>query len=131
MKINYKKTSLRFVLSQVVLLCLFMAFGSSKAFAQCNYVTTENGKETKISIPCDFPVKYNTNNPELDKQNFKEETQKWFSKDASMLELKATLAKSPNLQLEIPIVEYNKFTSQKKSVIDGHSNFYKVVQSNK
>lgn len=129
---NYQiKIDLKLISTKVFLLCLLLAFGSNKAFAQCNYVTMENGKETKLSIPCDFPVYLNTNNKNFDKNTFKTATQNWFSKDAYMIELKATLAKSSLINLEIPLSEYNKFSSEKKIVIDRSTSFYKIVQTAK
>ena len=129
---NYlQKKDFKLISTKVILLCLFLAIGSSKAFSQCNYVITENGEETKLSIPCDFPVYLNTDNTNFDKNTFKIATQNWFSKDAYMIELKARLAKSQKLNLEIPLVEYNKFSSEKKNVIDKNPSFYKIVQSNK
>jgi hypothetical protein len=131
MKINYKKTNLRFVLSQVVLLCLFMALGSSKAFAQCTYVTIENGKETKISIPCDFPVLLSSNKPEQDRNNFNTELEKWYSNNPTLKNIILTPMSHPSDQfIEIPFSSYTQFDASKKKMVDAISYFYKVTEKN-
>ena len=56
MKSKLKTKDFKLISTQVFLLCLLMAFGSSKVFSQCNYVTNETANNKKISIPCDFPV---------------------------------------------------------------------------
>ncbi len=130
MKINYQKTNLRFVLSQVILLCLFMAIGSSKAFAQCNYVTIENGKETKISIPCDFPVKYRLGNSELAEKQFKSELLVWQTANPNLKDVMVyPIVNNGNVFIEIPLTNYNSFTDLKKKRIDTLNYFYKIIQT--
>jgi len=108
-----------------------MAFGSSKAFAQCTYVTIENGKETKISIPCDFPVLLSSNKPEQDRNNFNAELEKWFSNNPTLKNIVLTPMSAPGKQfIEIPFSSYTQFDASKKKMVDAISYFYKVTEKN-
>jgi hypothetical protein len=84
MKIKFTKTGFKFIITQVFLLSLLLVLVTNKTKAQCTYVTTENGKETKLSIPCDFPVLLNTNKPEQDRSNFNAELEKWYSNNPAL-----------------------------------------------
>ena len=126
-KIDFKLAS-----TKVFLLCLFLAFGSGKAYSQCNYVTTNNGKETKLSIPCNFPFVKITENRAQDMMNFKAESEKWFSANPTFKNLKL-VPNYPLLPAHIDITEndFNKFSDDKKTFINYYAFFYKVIQSSK
>ncbi len=133
MNSNHKTKDFKLISAKVFLLCLLLAFGSSKAFSQCNYVTTENGKETKLSIPCDFPVKISYDELNVDQINFDKEILKWKNANPTLksLVLIPSNTKTENISIQISIAEYNKFDFEKKKVIDSNSYFYKVIKENK
>ncbi len=129
--INYQiKIDFRLASTKVFLLCLLLAFGSSKAFAQCNYVTTENGKETRLNIPCDFPVKTRTGDTSLSESNFKTELLVWQTANPTLKNIVVYPTANPcNMFIEIPLSNYNSFTDLKKKRIDALKYFYKIIQT--
>lgn len=131
-KNNHKKMDFKLISTKVLLLCLLLAFGSSKAFSQCNYVTTENGKETKLSIPCDFPVKVvKPGAADTEQTSFDMELGKWFASNPKFKNIVLTpiVNTSINSKIEISISEYRNFILEKKKVIDAFPDFYKIVKN--
>ncbi len=109
-----------------------LAFGNSKAFSQCNYVSVADGKETKLSIPCDFPVKISYDELNVDQINFDKEILKWKNANPTLKSLVLIpTSKVENISIQIAISEYNKFDFEKKKIIDATSFFYKVIKENK
>jgi hypothetical protein len=107
-----------------------MAFGSSKAFAQCKYVTTENGKETKLNIPCNFPVKYSKNDPNPDKSKYLEEVTLWRKENPNLVNLDLGPTSFPNNHyIEIPFTNYNSFSAERKDLLNEFPNFYRVIKT--
>lgn len=127
---NYQITiDFKLASTKVFLLCLFMVLGSSKAFSQCNYVTTENGKETKLSIPCNFPVLLSSSKPEQDRSNFNAELEKWYSNNPTLKNIVLTpMSHSSDQFVEIPFSSYTQFDAPKKKMVDAISYFYKVTE---
>jgi len=130
MKKNLKKTDFKLIATKVFLLCLFLAFGSSKAFSQCNYITTENGKENKLNIPCDFPIKVSTENDVNDQSNFDKKLTMWYSENPQLKNLDfAREAYYDNRVIEIPINYDNQLTIDEKKLVNSLPYFYEITKS--
>jgi hypothetical protein len=126
---NYNKKDFQLISAQVLLLCLLLAFGNSKAFSQCNYVTTENGMETKIIIPCDFPVMVSLGKPDDDRNTFKLAINNWILKNPKFQNILLAPMNIPtNYFIEIPLTYYSQFDLNKKKSINQFSYFYKVIE---
>jgi hypothetical protein len=129
MKSKLKTKDFMLASTKFFFFCLLMAFGSSKAFAQCTYVTIEDGKETKISIPCDFPVKYRLENSDLAEKQFKSELLAWQTANPNLKDVMVyPIVNNGNVFIEIPLSNYNSFTDLKKKRIDTLMYFYKIIQ---
>lgn len=132
MKSKLKTKDFKLISAKVFLLCLLLAFGSSKAFSQCNYVTTENGKETKLSIPCDFPVMINTGNYQNDKSAFDTKLTLWKNLHPSVkVDSDIFLPKSDpnNTFIEIPLINFNSFLEDEKKMMIQQFYFYKITKT--
>ncbi len=129
MKKNFTKVNFKFIASQVLLLGLILVLQNNKVSAQCIHLTTENGIENKLNIPCDFPVFINNNQPEQDKLNFESELKNWFINNPKFKDLQiAPASHLTNYSVEIPFSVYSSFTLDKKKMIDAIPYFYKVVK---
>ena len=131
---NYQnKIDFRLASTKVFLICLFMAFGSSKAFSQCTYVTTENGMETKLSIPCNFPVLESiVGAADMEQTSFDLNIKKWHANNPTLSSVNLTpRAVGGNYHIEIPFSNYSEFSVEKKKVVDAIPYFYKVIQERK
>ena len=133
MKSKISKIDFKLYTTKIFIISLSLAFGIGKAYSQCNYIITENGAETKIGIPCDFPVKISYDELNVDQINFEKEITKWkiINPTFQSLNFNPSNTKSQNNSIQIPISEYNKFDFEKKIVIDRFSYFYKKVEQNK
>jgi hypothetical protein len=106
-----------------------LAFGSGKAFSQCNYVTTENGKETKLSIPCDFPVLVSTNpDGTVDLPKFNKLVSSWKLKNSLTNDLTFYPTSNTKDFIQIPVADYNKFSEKRKIEISSLSFYYKILK---
>ena len=108
MKNKIQTKDFKLISTKVFLLCLFIAIGSSQVFAQYNYVTMENGKEIKLSIPCNFSVMTSSINLSQGRSNFNAELGKSYANIYMLTSMKiSSRGLSGNFLIEIPFSYYN------------------------
>ena len=114
---------------QLILLTLLFLLGNSKLFSQCFYVTNEKGKETKDSIPCNFPMKVRGGNIETAIFNFNTESAAWRLANPKFKNILLDPVSNPSIaHIEIPLSVYNSFPPMKKQRVDRLNYFYTVIK---
>jgi hypothetical protein len=87
----------------------------------CSYnVILRSDKSEKFGIPCDFPVKTNTENNKQDEENYNVASLQWIEMNMEVIESyliskNTTVAKS--VTLEIPQKEFNQFLEERQNSI--------------
>ncbi len=133
MKKNKYELGLKSFLKQLLFVIILLSLGNNKLFSQCNYVTSNDSVETKLNIPCDFPVKYRVGDAQKSENNFNSELIVWQTANPTLKNVIVyPNGKINNVFIEIPLANYNSFSELKKKRIDALNYFYKVIQpSNK
>lgn len=102
--------------------------GVNEAFSQCSYVSKNNlGAESRVSIPCDFPVLITTDDAEQDTLTYKSEATKWNNSHPTLTfvsVLPGPVATSNFI--EIPVLIFRSFPSGKQTALRRTPYYYKV-----
>lgn len=115
-------------MKQLLVAIVVLTMVTVSARAQCTYNVINALNETiTISIPCDFPLYYNTGNATADRDNYNNALAKWHSDYPST----ASLDISPksigvSTYIEIFSSEMDNFTKEKQSLIQAMSYYYHI-----
>lgn len=95
--------------------------------AQCTYVTIgENSTETRVAIPCDFPVLMKTADGKNDYVTYSEQMAIWRTNHPGINVGPSPSGAPTNSYVEIPTMVFNLFSTDKQTVILAAPIYYHV-----
>ncbi len=101
-------------------------------FEGCTYTATMLSDEsTTVAIPCDFPVKSDSGNPEKDQENYMQAFMDWNQNNMDAINtflMPQGMTGVKSIQVEIPQNEFDNFSDEKKTAILNASSVYSIIQ---
>lgn len=116
--------------NKIILMVVFVCFGSVKIDAQCKYnVVNVLNNTSPYSIHCDFPLKANTVDSTIDQNNFNNAFAAWYSNNqvnnVTVLPTSNTTG-IKTIYFEIPRADFNLFSNDRQNQITANPQLYRI-----
>ena len=114
--------------STIALLTLLLSIVGGSAFSQCSYVTKNKlGAESRVIIPCDFPVLMTTDDLAQDTVTYKSAAAQWNRSHPTLtfISVLPGPAASGNF-IEIPASAFSSFPLDRQAALKRVPYYYRV-----